>query len=256
MICHLVIRALVIDSSFGFRHSDFILESHRNFPYLTPRADSRNSEGALSMRLQSMRRTCAIPLIAILIVTLTLACQSKEEKQRAAAREAMTQMQIFTPTERGKYLVTVAACSECHTPFKMGANGPEPDMTRYLSGHPQDLKLPPPPKLPEGPWVMVGAGTNTAFAGPWGITFAANLTPDNHTGMGIWTEDMFLKAMKTGKHMSGGRQILPPMPQPAYAHMTDADLKAIYAYLRSIPKISNRVPDYVPPEKPTTQPAQ
>jgi mono/diheme cytochrome c family protein len=189
---------------------------------------------------------CTLALVAILLVTL--ACQSQSEKQRAAARQAMSELKISTPSERGKYLVSIAGCSECHTPFKMGPNGPEPDMTRFLSGHPQDLKLPP-AKLPERPWVMLGAATNTAFAGPWGTTFAANLTPDLHTGMGVWTEDMFVKAMKTGKHMGGGRHILPPMPQPAYANMTDEDLKAIYTYLRTIPKISNMVPDYIPPEK-------
>jgi mono/diheme cytochrome c family protein len=194
-----------------------------------------------------MRGICAGALVAVFLITL--ACQSKAEKQRATARQAMSEMKISTPAERGKYLVTIAGCSDCHTPFKMGPNGPEPDMTRFLSGHPQDLKLPPPPKLPEGPWLMIGAATNTAFAGPWGITYAANLTPDLHTGMGVWTEKMFLDAMKTGKHMGSGRQILPPMPQPAYAQMTAEDLKAIYTYLRTIPRISNMVPDYAPPAR-------
>jgi mono/diheme cytochrome c family protein len=166
----------------------------------------------------------------------------------------MSEMKISTPSERGRYLVAIAGCSECHTPFKMGSNGPEPDMAHFLSGHPQHMKLPPAPQLPPGPWVMVGAATNTAFSGPWGTTFAANLTPDLQTGMGIWTEDMFLKAMKTGKHMGSGRKILPPMPQPAYANMTDDDLKAIYTYLRTIPKVSNMVPDYIPPAH-TTAPA-
>jgi len=196
---------------------------------------------------------CASALVAVLLITL--ACQSQADKQRAAARQAMSELKISTPSERGKYLVAIAGCSECHTPFKMGPTGPQPDMTRYLAGHPQDLKLPPAPLLPLGPWVMVGAATNTAFHGPWGTTFAANLTPDLQTGMGVWTEDMFLKAMKTGKHMGSGRQILPPMPQPAYANMTDDDLKAVYTYLRPIPKVSNIVPDYIPPA-PAPAPAQ
>lgn len=199
------------------------------------------------MHLPSMRLTCAVS--AIVLMTPALGCQNKSDRQRAPAREVMKEMSFSTPSDRGKYLVSVGACSDCHTPFKMGPNGPEPDMTRYLSGHPQDAKLPPPPTLPDGPWIWVGSGSNTAFAGPWGITYAANLTPDNHTGMGIWSEEMFLKAMKTGRHMGSGRQIQPPMPQPAYAQMTDADLKAVYAYLRSIPKIGNMVPDYAPPEK-------
>jgi hypothetical protein len=79
-----------------------------------------------------------------------------------------------------------------------------------LSGHPEQLKLPPPPKLPEGPWVWLGAGTNTAFSGPWGITYSPNLTPDQNTGLGIWTEEKFVRAMKLGKHMGQSRQIMPP----------------------------------------------
>ena len=82
----------------------------------------------------------------------------------------------------------------------MGAKGPEPDMTRMLSGSPETSKLPPPP-APAGPWIWSGTADNTAFAGPWGISYAANLTPDKNTGLGIWTEEMFVKAMRTGKHM-------------------------------------------------------
>ena len=81
-----------------------------------------------------------------------------------------------------------------------------------------------------GPWLWAGAATNTAFAGPWGISYAANLTPDQNTGLGIWTEEMFVKAMRTGRHMGSSREILPPMPWPALRNATDEDLKAIYAY--------------------------
>jgi hypothetical protein len=131
----------------------------------------------------------------------------------------------------------------------MGPNGPEPDMTRFLSGHPESVKLPPPPG-PTGPWIWHGAATNTAFAGPWGVTYAINLTPHQETGMGIWTEEMFVNAIKTGKHFGTARPIMPPMPWPTYRQMTDDDLKAIYAYLKTIPPIENHVPDYQPPPAP------
>lgn len=150
------------------------------------------------------------------------------------------------PIERGNYLVTIMACSDCHTPFKMGPNGPEPDMERHLSGHPEQMGSLPPLK-PQGPWIWAGAPTNTAYAGPWGVTYATNLTPDQNTGMGIWTEDMFVKAMTTGKHMGTSRTIMPPMPWPAYRNATEEDLKAVYAYLRSVKPIANRVPDWQPP---------
>jgi len=116
-----------------------------------------------------------------------------------------------------------------------------------LSGHPQDLEMPSPPELPKGPWAWLGAGTNTAFAGPWGISYAINLTPDVNTGMGIWTEEMFVRAIRTGRHMGQSRPILPPMPWPAYSRLTDQDLKSIHAYLRSIPPIENLVPDALLP---------
>ena len=129
----------------------------------------------------------------------------------------------------------------------MGANGPEPDMSRMLSGHPETVVMPAPPKLPEGgPWVWVGSGTNTAYAGPWGTTFAINLTSDKETGLGGWTEDIFVKAIKTGKHMGAGRPILPPMPAAAYAQYPEQDLKAIFSYLKTLKPVKNRVPDYVP----------
>jgi hypothetical protein len=150
------------------------------------------------------------------------------------------------PVKRGEMLVRVGGCNDCHTPFKLGPNGPEPDMTRMLSGHPEALKLAAPPALNDD-WAWAGSATNTAYAGPWGITYAINLTPDAETGTGKWTEQTFVQALKTGKHLGVSRPIMPPMPWPAYAQYPEDDLKAMFAYLRSLPPIKNRVPDYVPP---------
>ncbi len=151
--------------------------------------------------------------------------------------------------QRGKYLVTALGCTDCHTPHKMGPAGPEPDLTLFLAGHPEKQKIPPPPSLPRGPWIAVSTG-DTAWAGPWGISYSANLTPDNATGLGIWTEEMFLKTLRAGKHMSAGRALLPPMPWQSLSQLTDEDLKAIYAYLRTVPPVKNRVPEPVPPTGP------
>ena len=149
--------------------------------------------------------------------------------------------------KRGEYLVKIISCSHCHTPLKMGPNGPEPDMDLFLSGHPAALKMPPAPKLPEGPWQVTVAGTTTAFAGPWGVSFSANLTSDKATGLGSWTELDFITALRTGKHKAKGRNILPPMPWDYFKEATDADLKAIFAYLQSTKPIKNAVPDPVEP---------
>lgn len=144
---------------------------------------------------------------------------------------------------RGKYLVTIAACNDCHTPWKMTAEGPKPDMDRMLSGHPEGMVLPPAPRMPEGPWQNAFAATNTAWAGPWGVSFTANLTPDRETGLGKWTVRNFTETIRTGRHLGRGREILPPMPIPQYKNFTDEDLAAIFAYLQSIPAVKNRVPE-------------
>ena len=148
---------------------------------------------------------------------------------------------------RGKYLVTVGGCNDCHTPLKMGPNGPEPDWSRMLSGHPEQMKLPPAPTMPEGPWNTAVAATLTAWSGPWGTSFPANLTPDGETGLGRWTEKEFVATLRTGRHLGRGRQILPPMPWFNYAQMTDEDLASVFAYLQSIPAIRNKVPAPIPP---------
>lgn len=140
-------------------------------------------------------------------------------------------------------------CHDCHTPKKMGPNGPELDTTRLLSGHPEDVKVasayaPAPGSL----WTAATNDSLTAWSGPWGISFAANLTPDTTTGLrsGVWTEELFMKAMRSGQHMGTARPILPPMPWQDLAKLTDADLKAIWVYLGSIPAVVNHVPDPIP----------
>jgi hypothetical protein len=144
---------------------------------------------------------------------------------------------------RGKELVFSVGCNDCHTPKTMGPKGPELDMARLLSGHREEVKMPAPPVLPEGPWGIVTSMEFTAFSGPWGVTYAQNLTPDENTGLGIWTEEMFIQALRTGRHMGVSRPIQPPMPWEVYGRLPDEDLKSIYAYLRSIPAVHNRVPE-------------
>jgi mono/diheme cytochrome c family protein len=122
-------------------------------------------------------------------------------------------------------------------------------MTRALTGHPADLAMPPAPQLPPGPWVATVSATNTAWAGPWGVSFTMNLTPDPETGLGKWTEEMFIATMRTGRHEGKGRPLLPPMPFWMIAALDDADIKALFAYLQSLPPVSNRVPQPIdPPE--------
>jgi len=175
----------------------------------------------------------ALACVAAYLLAVTPPAQAADKDKPTTSAKAA----------RGKYLVATSACMDCHTPLKAGPKGAEPDMTRMLSGHPEGLQMPPAPALPEGPWMIVSAGTNTAWAGPWGVSFTANLTPDNETGLGLWTVNDFKQTIRTGRHMGRGREVLPPMPIPVYNNFSDADLEAIYAYLRTIPPIKNRVPE-------------
>jgi len=156
--------------------------------------------------------------------------------------------------KRGEYLVNYGGCNDCHTPKMMTPNGPQPDPARLLSGHPADAQLPPVPPGVVGPnpnqWAALTNADLTAWAGPWGTSFAANITPDVATGIGGSTADQFIKAMRTGKHLGVGRPILPPMPWFDLAVLNEGDLRAVFAYLKSIKPIKNQVPQPIPPKGP------
>jgi mono/diheme cytochrome c family protein len=152
--------------------------------------------------------------------------------------------------KRGEHLVLTGGCADCHTPKTMGPNGPEEIHSLSLSGHPAGSPLTPMPKLPPGPWVIASTGDLTAWSGPWGVTFARNLTPDKETGLGDWTEQNFIDTFRSGRRMGKGRVLLPPMPIPAFSNFTDDELKAIFAYLQSIPAIKNPIPEPLPPAQP------
>jgi hypothetical protein len=173
-----------------------------------------------------MRILSAAAFIALVVVAS--ASGQQPGQQRASAAQI----------ERGRYLVTVQDCNGCHTPFT--AKG-APDMSRMLSGHPATLKVAAPPRL-SGGWLVAINETNTAWSGPWGLSYTTNLTPDRATGIGAWTEQNFIDAIRKGRKAGVGRPLLPPMPWPNYAKMTDDDLKAMFAYLLSIPPIRNAVP--------------
>jgi mono/diheme cytochrome c family protein len=175
---------------------------------------------------------------ALMIVAL-----GQQSFMNAQAQKGAAQTQI----ERGKYLVQLGGCHDCHTPKV----GPEIDTKRLLSGHPASEKLATVPKDLISPtrWGVVANNHLTGWVGPWGASFAANLTPDKKTGLGTWTPEMFILALRTGKNRGTGRAILPPMPWQMYKDVTDADFRAIFAYLQSLPPINNLVPPPLPPDK-------
>lgn len=149
--------------------------------------------------------------------------------------------------KRGEYLVNVMGCGDCHSPKIMGPQGPMSDPERILSGHPASLAIPKVDPSQLQSWVLF-SHSQTAFVGPWGVSFAANLTGDS-TGIGSWTEEQFFRAMKEGKYkgLPASRPILPPMPWQNFAAITDNDLKSIYQYLKSTKPVNNAVPAAIPP---------
>jgi mono/diheme cytochrome c family protein len=148
---------------------------------------------------------------------------------------------------KGRSVIEAGFCHVCHTPstFNETLGVPAPDFTRAMSGHPAGA---PDPQGKLGPRDMAIIGpTFTSFALPFGITYSRNLTPDRDTGIGDWTEEKFLAVFRNGKTGSG-RAVLPPMPWHMASHRSDADLKAAFAYLQTLPPIRNPVPaPKVPP---------
>lgn len=160
-----------------------------------------------------------------------------------AADDAKTKANMV---ERGRMLVTAGSCNACHTPWKMTEAGPAPDMSRMLSGHPENG--PDPESTYTGHDMAIIGPDFTSFRLPFGVTYSFNLTPDKETGLGNWTEAMFVRALQTGKHMGGdGRVIMPPMPWPFIGALEENDLKSIFAYLQTIPAVKNKVPEHKVP---------
>jgi len=189
-------------------------------------------------------------------IFLISACSSYQKHHEMAEDTAMPKMMTKEEAvERGKYLTTIMGCHDCHTPKIFGEHGHQTlDSTRLLSGHPADDPYPEwtPADMQERHAIALVSPMLTAWGGPWGVSFTQNLTPDDSTGLGEWTEEAFIGALRTGKHQGqpNGRDILPPMPWEMIRVATDEDLKAIWAYLGTLPAIENAVPTPVPPAMP------
>jgi cytochrome c553 len=171
-----------------------------------------------------------------LVLTLTFAstlfgrATTPAPNTSRSAPSASTSQRI----KRGEYLVATTGCHDCHSP-KLDAQMTL-DAGRLLSGRPATTA---PPQ--QGTGEARASLDFTAWSGPWGISYAANLTPDAETGIGArYTEAAFIKTIRTGKKPEG-EPLLPPMPWPAFKNMTDDDLKAIYAYLMSLKPVKNFV---------------
>jgi len=195
-----------------------------------------------------LKLTIAVSITAC--VTITAACNNEPVKEASSETKATDSPAAIdyggfaSQVKWGEHLVILGGCNDCHTPKKMGPNGPEDDMSLMLSGHP--AKMPPADfnakeAAKKG---LIVTQTFTAWTGPWGVTYAANLTSDS-TGIGNWKEEQFLKALKEKKWMGldNTRPLMPPMSMMPATLMTDDELKAIFAYLKTTPPIHNIAPE-------------
>lgn len=186
-----------------------------------------------------MRKTLMVIILFTGSVTAGLiSCHSSKADE--SAPPAASNDSLF---KRGGYLVTIGGCDDCHSPKKYGAHGPEVDMDRRFSGYPADRPF---PKFDSNVVKKGLAMFNedlTAAAGPWGVSFAANLTSDE-TGLGNWSETHFFKAIREGKFkgLDGSRTLLPPMPWQNLKNMTDEDLRSVFSFLKSTKPVKNIVP--------------
>ncbi|MBS1529545.1 MAG: c-type cytochrome [Bacteroidetes bacterium] len=174
------------------------------------------------------------------------ACSPKTESE-SASNAAPTKDSLI---KRGAYLVTSLGCSDCHSPKKFGPHGPYPDTALDLSGCPSNTPAPvaSPEQMKAGNAIF--SPDLTAFTGPWGTSFAANITSDA-TGVGNWKLEQFKNAIRNGKYMglNEERPLMPPMPWKSYAKMTDMDIEAIFDYLKTTKPVHNVPPSYKPPGK-------
>lgn len=189
-------------------------------------------------------------LSMISIVLFTTSCSDNQPYTNQESTDTTTKKTEENLVQIGEYLVTIMGCNDCHSPKRMGPNGPEIIPELMLSGYPSDRPIEKfdDPKIKQG-FAMFYPDL-TAAAGPWGISFSGNLTPDE-TGLGNWTEEQFKRALTQGKFkgVENGRILLPSMPWLNYKNMKDEDIKAIFLYLKSIRPIKNIVPSPITPDK-------
>jgi hypothetical protein len=191
-----------------------------------------------------MRKT-GLKFAAVVVLALAgiaAGCNKSAPGQASAPAESFTAAQVT----RGADLVSEWKCNFCHTPEVKGPDGkPIPNPERLLSGHPQDEKIPDVSDMvitSDAFMEFLDNLDNTVWASNDMLVFSANLTPDNETGIGTWTSAQFVATIRQGQHMGLGKRLLYPMPWQELAELPDADLISIYAYLRTVEPVRNKVP--------------
>lgn len=187
-----------------------------------------------------MRFTIFILSLSLVTILLVVAACTGSAAKTEKTTTKLSQAELV---KRGDYLVNAIGCDDCHSPKTFGPNGPEIIEALRFSGYPSNRTIQQPDSnVIKNGWLMFGPDLTSA-AGPWGVSYAANITSDQ-TGIGSWTEEQFLRAIREGKWkgLADSRPLLPPMPWQTYRNFSDEDLSAIFAYLKSTKPVSNVVP--------------
>lgn len=194
-----------------------------------------------------MRKSLALSIILTVAVFLLVQCNNtKTDAPLIAAKTTYNGFE--SQIEWGEHLVTVSACHDCHSPKKMTSLAMEIDSSRMLAGYIAGSPQPDVNRKEMQDKGLIVSGDLTSWVGPWGTSYAANLTSDA-TGIGNWSEGQFILAIREGKYkgLSASRNLLPPMPWEMYRNFTDDELKALFAYLKTTNPVKNIVPPPLPP---------
>ncbi|UCS93050.1 cytochrome c [Echinicola marina] len=190
-------------------------------------------------------------ILLLVILMLLFQCREKNSGSMASENpieEVPLNYGFENQVKLGEHLVLVGGCNDCHTPKKMTDHGPVLDSALWLSGHPSAMSKIEVDKAEMESKGLVVTRDLTEWIGPWGVSYAANLTPDE-TGIGNWKVEQLYKVFREGKYkgLDGARMILPPMPWEMFQYYTDEEVEAIFAYLKSVKPIRNQVPPPLPP---------
>ena len=191
-----------------------------------------------------MKRSFLITAAMVVTVAtasfLFVSCNSNVKAENSTGEVVISKDSLI---KRGSYLVNSIGCDDCHSPKKFGPNGMEIDMEHRFSGHLNDSKLGKPNTGVMKDGYILFTMDLTSAVGPWGQSYSANISSDA-TGIGNWTEEQFFRALREGKSkgLKESRPLLPPMPWFVYKNMSDTDIKAIFAYLKTTKPVENRVP--------------
>lgn len=193
-----------------------------------------------------MKKSLVLFITTSVFIFLFQACNDTGTESTSSAKENFGGYE--SKEKYGEHLVLITGCHDCHTPKKMTDMGPVEDFSLALAGHMANFPVPDVNRKEMQDKGLVVTNDLTIWIGPWGISYTANLTSDS-TGIGAWKEEQFFLALREGKFkgLASGRTLLPPMPWHMLKNMTDDEIKAIFAYLKTTKPIKNVVPPPTPP---------